>query len=248
MRELFKAILVLIVILLSQGCSSTNVNLSKPVDQLYRDGEISFQKGQYKDALAQWKRVRESLPEAELAARTEINIADAHFLEKEYIEAAVEYENFCKLHPNHELAGYALYGQALSNFKQIKKFDTDQVPLKNSKILFESYLKRYPNGANSLDAQEKIRECRDKQLQYELYIGKFYWRTHEYSAAVGRLEGALYNFSDLPRSDETLFFLGQAYVDQGETSKGREVYSRLLKEYPKSSFAPEAEKRINKLL
>lgn len=234
------------MLLLLQGCSS-NVNLNRPIDQLYKDGEISFQKGKYKDALAQWKRVQESFPPPELSARTEINIADAHLLNKEYIEAAVEYDNFRKLHPSHELVGYALFGQALSNFKQIKGIDTDQTPLKNAQVLFESYLKLYPNGANTLDAQEKIRECRDKQLQYELYIGRFYWRTKEYSAAAGRLEGALYNFSDLPRSDETLFLLGRVYVDQGQKSKGREIYARLLKEYPKSSFAPEVKKLSDKL-
>ncbi len=240
------ALVLCLTALLFQGCSA-NVNLNKSLDQLFKDGEISFQKGKYGDALAQWKKVQESFPPPELAARVEINIADAHFLKKEYIEAAVEYENFRKLHPSHELAGYALFGQALSNFKQIKGIDTEQTPLKNSQALFESYLKLYPNGANTLDVELKIRECRDKQLQYELYIGRFYWRTRAYSAAAGRLEGALYSFSDLPRSDETLFLLGRTYVDQGEKAKGREVFARLLKEYPKSSFIPEVKKIAAKL-
>ncbi|NVN92865.1 MAG: outer membrane protein assembly factor BamD [Desulfuromonadales bacterium] len=231
--------------LLLQGCAELKLN--KPVDELYRDGESSFQKGKYEDALAQWKRVKESFPEPGLSARTEINIADAYFLNKDYIEAAAEYDNFRKLHPSHDLAGYALFGQGLSYFKQIKGIDTDQTPVKNALTIFESYLKLYPGGANTLEVQDKIRACRDKQLQYELYVGGYYLRTKLYPAAIARFEWALYNFVELPRTDETLYNLGKAYIKGGQKTKGRDVYSRLLKEYASSKFAPEVKKVIEQL-
>lgn len=228
--------------LVLQGCAE--VRLNKPPEELLKDGEISFQKGKYADAVAQWRRVKESFPPPELSAKVEINIADAYFLNKEYIEAAAEYENFRKLHPNHELAGYALYGQGLSNFTQVKGIDTDQTPIKNALSLFEAYTRLYPNGASILEVQEKIRTCRDKQLQYELYVGTFYLRTGHYPAAIARLEEALKGFGDLPRSDETLFYLGNAYVESGQKPKGQEVYARLLKEYASSAYAPEAKKAM----
>ena len=237
--------LLSLLVMLTQGCSTPNLN--KPVEQLYRDGEASFQQGRYDDAIQQWRRVKESFPSPELAAKTEINIADAFLMNKDYIEAAAEYENFRKLHPAHELAGYALFGQGLAYFKQVKGIDTDQTPVKNALGIFESYPKLYPNGANMLEVQDKIRACRDKQLQYELYIGTFYYRTKSYSAAIGRLEGALYNFYDLPRTDETLFKLGRAYLAGGQKEKGRDVFARLLKEYSKSLYAPEAKQIVNRL-
>lgn len=234
-----------LLVMLSLGCSTPNLN--KPVDQLYRDGEVSFQQGRYEDAILQWRKVKESFPSPELASKAEINIADAFLLNKDYIEAAAEYENFRKLHPSHELAGYALYGQGLAYFKQIKGIDTDQTPVKNALGIFESYPKLYPNGANMLEVQDKIRACRDKQLQYELYIGTFYYRTKAYNAAIGRYEGALYSFYDLPRTDETLFKLGRAYLAGGQKDKVRDVFSRLLKDYPKSLYAPETKRLIERL-
>jgi len=245
MKIRFEFFLVFIcTALLLEGCSELKLN--KPVDELYRDGEVSFQKRKYEDALAQWKRVKESFPPPEMSARTEINIADAYFLNKDYIEAAAEYENFRKLHPSHELAGYALFGQGMSYFSQIKGIDTDQTPVKNSLAIFESYLKLYPNGANTLEVQDKIRACRDKQLQYELYVGRYYLRTKSYPAAIARFEKALYSFVDLPRSDETLFYLGQAYLKGGQEPKVREVYTRLLKEHSNSKFVPDIKKVIDK--
>jgi outer membrane protein assembly factor BamD len=234
-----------IIAVLLQGCATPQLN--KPVDTLLKDGELAFQKGKYEDAITQWKRVKESYPSPDVAARTELNIADAYFLNKEYIEAAVEYESFRKLHPSHERAGYALYRQGMSYFMQIKGIDTDQTPVKNSLATFESYLKLYPAGAHTAEAQEKVRDCRDKQLQYEIYVGKFYLRNGSYPAAIARFETALKLFFDLPRREEVLQLLGRAYREAGQKSKARESYERLLKEFPASLFAPEAQKAIEKL-
>jgi outer membrane protein assembly factor BamD len=234
-----------IIASLLQGCATPQLN--KPVDALFRDGEQSFQNGNYEDAIALWKRVKESYPSPDLAARTEISIADAYFLNKEYIEAAVEYESFRKLHPSHERAGYALYRQGMSYFKQIKGIDTDQTPVKNALAIFESYLKLYPAGAHTAEVQEKVRECRDKQLQYEIYVGKLYLRNGSYPAAIARFETALKLFSGLPRCEEVLPYLGRAYRESGQKPKAREAYERLLKEYPGSPFVPEAKKAIEKL-
>src|ERR1039457_4103965 len=234
-----------IVAFLFQGCATPQLN--KPVNDLFKDGERSFQAGKYEDAIAQWKRVKESFPTPDLAARTEINIADAYFLNKDYIEAAVEYESFRKLHPSHERAGYALFYQGLSYFKQIKGIDTDQTPVKNALSTFESYLKLYPAGELSGDARKKVSECRDKQLQYEIYVGKFYLRNGLYPAAIARFETALKMFSDLPRREEVLQYLGRVYRESGQKAKARESYERILKEFPSSTFASEAKKALERL-
>ena len=234
-----------LMVALLQGCATPQLN--KPVDDLFKDGEQSFQKGKYEDAITSWKRVKESYPSPDLAARTEIGMADAYFLNKEYIEAAVEYESFRKLHPSHERSGYALYRQGMSYFMQVKGIDTDQTPVKNALGIFESYLKLYPAGAHIAEVQEKVRDCRDKQLQYEIYVAKFYLRSGSYPAAIARFDSALKQFSDLSRCAEVLHLLGRAYLDAGQKPKAREVYERLLKEYPATPFASEAKKAVGSL-
>ena len=212
---------------LLQGCATPQV-MNKPPDALFVDGEQSFQNGNYEDAIAQWKKVKESYQSPELSARAEIGIADAYFLNKDYIEASAAYEDFRKLHPAHERAGYALYRQGLSNYNQINRIDTDQTPVKNALSVFESYLKLYPAGEYVADVTEKVRDCRDKQLQYEIYVGRFYLKTEKYPAAIARFEEALKTFSDLPRRDELLYNLGLAYLGGGAKKQGsRGVWSSL---------------------
>ena len=225
---------------LLQGCSTPPV--IKTADVLYKEGEQFFQDGKYEEAIAQWKKVKETYESPELTTKAEFNIPDAYFLNKDYIEAAAGYEDFRKLHPKHPQADFALYRQGVSYYNQIHSIDTDQTPVKNAQSTFDSYLKAYPSGAQLAEVKEKHRECRDKQLQYELYVGRFYLRTDAYKAAITRFEESLKMFSDATRRDEVLFYLGRAYLEDGQKVKGQEIFDRLTKEFPASPFIVEANK------
>lgn len=229
---------------LIQGCATTPA--IKPPEEIYRDGEESFRKGNYEDAITHWKKVKESFHSPELSALAEIGIADSYFLNKDYIEAAAEYEGFRKLHPLHEKAGYALYRQGMSYYNQINRIDTDQTPVKNALATFESYARLYPNGEHSAEVAEKIRDCRDKQLQYEIYVGKFYLKNDKYPAAIARFEEALKNFSDLPRRGELLYHLVRAYRKGGQQAKGGEAFDRLLRDFPESPYLNDAKELMGK--
>jgi len=245
MKFKLKALLLAVMTAaLLQGCATTKP--SGPPEVMFKEGEQSFQKGNYEDAIALWKKVKESYQSPELSARAEINIADAYFLNKDYIEAAAAYEDFRKLHPKHERAGYALFRQAISHYKQIHGIDTDQTPVKNALVTFQSYLAQYPGGEHTPEVNEKIRDCRDKQLQYEIYVGRFYLKTGKYPAAIARFEAALKAFPELPRCDEALYYLGKAYQDAEQQPKAREAFERLVKEFPASRFAGYANKEVGK--
>ncbi len=228
---------------LFQGCSTPQVN--KPADLLYKEGEQFYQDGKYEDAIAQWKKVKESYQSPDLTSKAELNIADAYFLNKDYIEAAAAYEDFRKLHPKHPQAAFALYRLGMSYFNQIHDIDTDQTPVKNAQTTFESYLKLYPDGAQLAEVQENYRECRDKQLQYELYVGRFYMKSGAYKAAIARFEESLKMFPDAARRDEVLYYLGRAYLEDGQKAKGREIFGQLVREFPGSAYINDANKAMD---
>lgn len=234
------------LLLFLQGCASTPKADQTP-EELYVQGEVAFQKSRYETAVELWKRVRETFPEPELASKAEIGIANAYFLNHDYIEAGAAYEDFRKLHPTHDLAQFALYRQGLSSFNLITGIDTDQTPTKNALTLFESFVRQYPTSQYVSRVQEKIADCRGKLAQYEIYVGRFYYRTDAYPAAIGRFERVLVDFPDYTGHDETLYYLGKAALEIRDREKGQSALTRLVREYPSSKYLGDARSQLSKL-
>ncbi len=240
-----KFITFLCLLVLVAGCSTTS-NIKKAPETYFKEGQDFYAKGNYEEAVNRWKKVKESYSSPLLTTVVELKIADAHFSSKSYIEAAAEYENFRKLHPNNEKASYALFRLGLCHYNQMTRIDTDPAPLKNATTAFETFLKEYPGSGLSGDVREKLELCRTRESRYEIYVGRFYLRTAQYISAITRLTGAIQKFPTSPANDEGLLYLGQAYIEVGERTKAKEALERLLKEYKSSKLADKARKLLAK--
>ena len=226
---------------LLSACASTPTPAAT-AESNFREGEAAYAKRNFEDAISHWKKVKESYSSPELTTQAELKIADAHFENESFIEAAAAYEDFRKLHPGHEKSVYALYRLGLSHYYQISGIDTDQTPVKNAVVVLESFLKQYPDSGYAAEVQQKLVDCWVKQLEYENYVGKFYIRTGKYPAAIKRLSEALERFPRTHKLDETLFYLGKAYLKSGDTAKGKETFKRLATQFPDSPLNNEAAK------
>lgn len=242
---LVRKISPLLFLLILAGCASTSP-AQKSAETFFAEGEEFYASRNYEEAIEQWKKVKESYFSPELTTRAELKIADAQFDSGNYIEAAASYEDFRKLHPTHEKAPYALYRLGLCHFNQITGIDTDQTPVTNALLTFQSFLRQYPSSEYAADARQKIEMCETKQFQYEIYVGRFYLRTEKYAAAIQRLEEALGRFPRHPYGDEALLYLGQAYLLSGEKTKGRETFVRLTNDYSSSRFIEKAKEFLDK--
>ncbi len=244
MISFLKRFTLLGVIALAACATTDTSSLKKSPEASFKEADELSAKGHYDDAIAQWKKVKESYRSPEVTAMAELKIADAYYAKEGWIEAAAAYEDFRKLHPKNDKAPYALYRMALSHYNQIEKIDTDQTPVKNAATSLEMFLRQYPQSEYVKDASDKLSLCRLKMAQYELYVGRFYYRTGKYISAVGRLEGILKKYADLPLKDETLYYLGASYLQSGEIAKGKDALSRLVKEFPAGAFTQKARKLL----
>jgi outer membrane protein assembly factor BamD len=241
---LFRRFVFFCLLAFLAGCATTPV--TKSADEYFKEGEEHYQAKNYEEAVASWKKVKESDSSPELSTKAELKIADAQFDNKNFIEAAAAYEDFRKFHPSHEKAPYALYRLGLCYYNQIAEIDTDQTPVKNAVAVFEKFLDQYPSSEHAAEVREKMAECITKQVRYEIYVGNFYLRTEKYGAAIKRLEECLARYPKSPILDEALLYLGKAYLESGAKAKGRETFDRLFKDFPESRFGGEARKLLGK--
>ncbi|HJV35268.1 outer membrane protein assembly factor BamD [Geomonas sp.] len=218
----------------------------KSAESNLKDADKAYAAHNYDEAIAGYKKVRESYSSAELTMEAELKIADAYYDNKSYIEAASAYEDFRKLHPLNPKAPYALYRAGLSHYYQITGIDTDQTPVKNAVTMLESFIAQYPDSEYVVAARAKLEDCKVKQLEYENYVANFYIRTDKYPSAIKRLKEALVRFPKSPELDQTLFLLGKAYLESGDAAQAKATLLQLQQQYPYSQYKEKAAKLLQK--
>jgi outer membrane protein assembly factor BamD len=242
----FRIILCCFLLAGITGCATT-APVNKPVEGYFKQGEDFYQNKKYEEAITQWKKAKESGGiSTTLNAMADLRIADAQFDNKNYIEAGASYDSFRKFHPSNPNAPYALFRFALCNYNQITGIDTDQTPVTNAVATFEGFLKQYPSSEYAPEARKKLEECAIKQVQYEIYIGRFYLRFGKYQASAKRLEESLARYPQAPNLDEALLYLEKAYFLSGEKEKGRLTFNRLQLRFPTSKYLKEANNYLKK--
>jgi outer membrane protein assembly factor BamD len=224
------------------GCVGKDIKtIEGDPEVLYRQGLALFNKRNYPDALKKFEELKSSFPDSPpYTVWAEMKVGDCHFFNKDYVEATAAYEEFKKIHPAHEEIQYVQYQIGMSYFSQMLTLDRDQTYATKALASFEYLVANYPPSLFTEKANEKIKTCRKRLADHEFYIGDFYYNKGRFQAAASRFEGLLGKFPKMPEEDKTLFLLGKSYLETDQVEKAKEAFSRVVIEYPKSSYTKEA--------
>ena len=158
--------------------------------------------------------------------------AEAYYQNKDYIEAAGEYQHFLDLHPLHKWADYAMYKLGMSHFHQIRTIDRDPEPVRKALETFQKLLSVFPEVEYVEEAKLKIKACQQLLAEHQLYVGRFYYKKGSYPAAIERFNYLLQTYPDLPTSEDGLYYLGMSYYYSGDISQATVHFRDLLSRYP----------------
>ena len=230
------SIILLGVYLLLVGCASQQDELG---------AEIRKSLGVTNDTL---KKTENSI-ERNYDPKVILKRAEAYYEKGDYIEAIGEYQHFIDLHPFHEWADYALFKLGISYFQQMRTIDRDPEPVQKALQTFQKLLSVYPQTKYAEDAKKKIKVCREALVKHQLYVGRFYFKKAAYPAAIVRFRQLLETYTDLPQTEEALYYLGLSYYYQGEADEALSRLEELLDRYPETLHRKETQQllaRINR--
>jgi tol-pal system protein YbgF len=105
------------------------------------------------------------------------------------------------------------YEQALENF-YAKEYDA-------AIYIFNMLLQEYPNHRLASNSQYWLGEC---------YFGK-----HDYDAALGAFS-RVFDYSHTVKNDDALLMMGRCYSKLGNPQMARQMYDKLMNEYPGSEY------------
>lgn len=227
---LMKQLISILFLVLLAGCATPE----PPFDPVtaFQDAEANMRKEDFEKARKGFQTIQEKSPDKSYDAAIMLRIADTYFGDEKYEEALVEYRNFLNYHPVNKDSVYAQFQIAMCSFKQFTTSDRDPEPTRTALREFEKTLQKYPASVYAEEASKNISICRDRLAEYELYVGRFYYRKKSYQPAVGRFDRVLQEYPGSLSEKDALYYKGLSQLGLGEKNKARDTFERLVSKYP----------------
>lgn len=190
----------LISAILLCGCSWLGFGkdeLEKPAYELIQDGVDAYESGNYKAAIRNFEQLKDWYPFSKYAILAELKIADSHYHLQQYAEAVMAYEEFERLHPRNEATPYVIYQIGRCYYDQIDTIDRDQTPAQKALEVFRRLERQYPQNPYSRQAQTHKIKCVQNLAGHEFYVGRFYFKSKHYKAALSRFKNIITQYPDV---------------------------------------------------
>lgn len=226
------------------GCSSKSINENNP-DELYTDAEEDVKDKRYLQALEKLKTVKNKFPYSNAATKAALRIADVHFYEESYVEAAASYETFQDLHPKFEKADYVCFQIAESYFNQLPdSVDRDLTPATKAIENYQNLEKMYPHSSYVPKAKERTSQALERLARKERYIADFYYRHDMYDSAATRYEKITKKYSGSPVEEYSYMRWADSLLKQDKKDEAKHVYETYLNHFPHGNYKSKAETAV----
>ena len=200
---------------LSAGCGlsgSTTENqafdtpaqvLATEAEQLYRDGEFG-------ESAEMFQQLKERYPLTRYKLLADLRVGDAYFKSARYEEAILAYDDFIRLHPKNEAVPYAIYQTGMVYHSQMMGVDRDPTNARKAAETFERLAKQYPKSEWAQKAKPRWEESLQVLAGHDFYVGRFYYRTKQYKAAVIRFKRVLTQYPDVGLYGDAMSYIQQS--------------------------------------
>jgi outer membrane protein assembly factor BamD len=194
--HLSKNLILVFLMLFGMACSSAKIDPSDP-GALYRDAEEEISSEHYQIALDKLRSIRNKFPYSNYAIDAQLRIADVYYLQELFLESAGSYESFRDLHPTHTKAPYAMYRIAKSYLNDApSNIARDMTSAQKAMDAYLTFIKRYPDAKELLEAREDVAKLRELLAEKEFYIANFYLKRNYDDSAKPRFKKLIELYPD----------------------------------------------------
>lgn len=252
----FLSAFVSLFLLSGMGCTTIKTAFSED-GVLYKDsakanyeaGQKALNESKWEDAEKYFKQVKSKFPYSKYAVLSTLAIADAHFGDEKYLQAADTYRRFISMHPRHVKVPYASFRIAESYYKRMPERwfflppveEKDQSAVYDCQRSLQDFLARYPNDEKAAQAKELLDDVHSRLIANELYAAKFYAKSGHWRAVAWRYERIVERFPQAKEAPEAMLQAAHAWNELGEKEQAVQSLRRLVATYPKSEAAKQAQ-------
>ena len=249
----FRTVAVLLLVAVFAGaCASGGpkkppAGMPDPDKFLFDRGNENLEKHRWIVAREYFRQLVDSYPQSPYRADAKLAVGDTFMGEKStesYVLAINEYREFLNFYPTSKRAHYAQFQLAMAHFRQMKSPMRDQTETREAIREFQTYISKYADQPLLKDAEQHLREARDRLDEWDLGVAEHYYRIKWYPGAIGRLVPMLKSDPAFTGRDKAYYLLASSYEKVKQPANALPFYERLVKEFEQSEYLEKAKERI----
>jgi len=217
----------------------------RPVELLYSTGANRLDRGSWNEAVDYFREVERQHPYSEWSRRSILMTGYAHYQGNQYNEAISDADRFIGLYPGNPSASYAYYLKAVCYFEQIVDVNRDQAAAEQAMAALRDVIQRYPNSEYAQDARLKIDMVNDQLAGKEMTIGRYYLKSGQTLAAIGRFRTVVDRHQTTSHTPEALYRLVESYLTLGLLDEAKRNGAVLGYNFPGDAWYGDAYKLLN---
>lgn len=247
--------IALVLSMLGSGClfkqkkpAQPDLNSAAQPDKvLYDRATDDFKHGRYTIARLNLQTLINTYPDSEYLAKAKLAIADSYFKEggtESLLQAIAQYKDFITFFPFLDESAYAQMQVASTYYRLMEKADRDRSDALNAEQEFQTFLLKYPHSPLVPVSEQHLRDVQEVIADGDFRVAQFYYVKGSSRAAAARLIELTGRYPLYSQADRANWMLGDIYQRNEKQDVANEYYARIVRDYPFSSFAPLARKRL----
>jgi len=243
---------LLLGLLAVAGCSNAGQVRYNTAEDAFRKGQAQYEDGNYDRAIRFFRGVFTYGRATEWSDDAQLMLARSYRENGSLRLAATEYDRFLQLYRNDERVPQAEFERAMCYYNLSPRYQLDQTDTRRAISRFQLFLDRYPRHERAAEAQEKIKELREKLARKQYAAAQLYERREMYPAAPLTYASVFDTYPETSWADDALLGGVRTYIEYSARSveqkqaqrlqKAIENYRRLTQLYPESDVLKQAER------
>ncbi len=256
----YKIALFVLAVVVTSSCGFKRVKYDNPIskdtrqpDKILYDRAIGdLEHGRYEIARITLNTLINTYDQSEYLAKAKLAVADSWFREggsAGLAQAEAEYKDFILFYPTMEEAAESQEKICTIHYRQMDKSDRDTSQALRAEDECRQLIVQFPNSKFVPETQQMLRNIQESLGDGEFKVGQFYYTRGDNQATVARMSHVVDQYPLYSRSDEALWDMAEAYGKLGNRFRPQEgqAYSKIVKDYPLSSFADAAKKKLKEM-
>ena len=240
--------LAFLLILCVVACASTPPEKLQGADYYFEEGQKAMEKNRCLEASEHFKRLVSNFPGSRRVAEAQFLLAEAHFCNHDWVNAAFEYQRIVDIYPSSEWAVEAQFKIGESYFKQLRRPELDQKETFEALTAFRNFVDDHADSPLVEQARQRIVECRSRLAQKQYLSGRLYHKQGHLDAAKMTYEEVLREYPDVSEwYYTTLFRMGEIAHAQGDVDLAVRYWKEVLQDSGDPELVEDVQKHLSGL-